>query len=145
MPAPETSAVPMPRKRKRQGQAWSAAAQPAPSGSTHAAYYAHYANIRERFVDADLSRIDSMIAVRLRDMRHSPQEVAEALYECAPTIRQNPEGRDWQRYAERTVNYTFTVGGEMAIRRNQQAIRAWYALEQRRPNTEKDEGARLRM
>ena len=86
-----------------------------------------------------------MIAVRLRATGHSPQDVAEALYECAPTIRKNPEGRDWQRYAERTVNYAFTVGGEMAIHQNKQAIRAWYALEQRRLNTEKDEGLRLRM
>ena len=138
-------------ERQRQVQTRYAAArtissaQPAPAGSTRAAYYAHYANIRKHFADADLSRIDSMIAVRLRATGHSPQDVAEALYECAPTIRQNPEGRDWQRYAERTVNYAFTVGGEMAIHRNKQAIRAWYALEQRRLNTEKDEGLRLRM
>ena len=128
-------------ERQRQEQTRLAAAramssaQPAPAGSTRAAYYAHYANIREHFADADLSRIDSMIAVRLRATGHSPQDVAEALYECAPTIRQNPEGRDWQRYAERTVNYAFTVGGEMAIHRNKQAIRAWYALEQRHLNT----------
>ena len=46
--------------------------------------------------------------------------------------------------AERTVNYAFTVGGEMAIHRNKQAIRTWYALEQRRLNTE-GEDLRLRM
>ena len=128
-------------ERQRQEQTRLAAAramssaQPAPAGSTRAAYYAHYANIREHFADADLSRIDSMIAVRLRATGHSPQDVAEALYECAPTIRQNPEGRDWQRYAERTVNYAFTTGGEMVIHQNKQAIRAWYALEQRHLNT----------
>ena len=85
-----------------------------------------------------------MLAVRLRATGHSPQDVAAALYECAPTIWQNPEGRDWQRQAERTVNHAFTVGGEMAIHQNKQAIRAWYALEQRRLNTE-DEDLRLRM
>ena len=85
-----------------------------------------------------------MIAVRLRATGHSPQDVAAALYECAPTIRPSPEGRDWQRYAERTVNYAFTVGGEITIHRNQQAIRSWYALEQRRLNTE-GEDLRLRL
>ena len=47
--------------------------------------------------------------------------------------------------AERTVNYAFTVGGEMAIHQNKQAIRAWYALVQRRSNAEEDKGLRLRM
>ena len=134
-------------EHKRREQARLAASQPrpaVPAGSAHAAYFAHYANIRQHFPNADLSRIDSMIAVRLRATGHSPQDVAEALYECAPTIRQNPEGRDWQRYAERTVNYAFTVGGEITIHRNQQAIRSWYALEQRRLNTE-GEDLRLRL
>ena len=132
-------------ERKRQEQARLAAARPTPdaplvqAGNTHAAYYAHYANIRQYFPEADLSRIDSMIAVRLRATGHSPQDVASALCECAPTIRQHPEGRDWQCYAERTVNYAFTIGGEMAIHQNKQAIRAWYALEQRRLNTEDED------
>ena len=79
-------------ERQRQEQTRLAAAramspaQPVPAGSARAAYYAHYANIREHFADADLSRIDSMIAVRLRATGHSPQDVAEALYECAPTV-----------------------------------------------------------
>ncbi len=46
------------------------------------------------------SRVDAMIALRMRANGHSREAVAEA-------IRENPKGRDWQRYAERTVDYAF--------------------------------------
>ena len=80
---------------------------------------------------ADLSRVDGMIAVRLRATGHSPLAIAGAIYQCAPTIRDKAQRRDWARYAERTANYAFGAGGDMVIGRYQQRVRSWQRLEAR--------------
>ncbi len=72
--------------------------------------YAHLDNIRRHLTIEDYSRVDAMIALRMRATGHSREAVAEAIRNCAPTIRKNPKGRDWQRYAERTVDYAFGNG-----------------------------------
>ena len=82
---------------------------------------------------ANLSRVDSMIAVRLRARGHSPQEIADAISQCAPTIREKPQRRDWGRYAERTACYAFGAGGDMVIDKYQQRIQIWQRLEGRGP------------
>ena len=50
--------------------------RPVPRTNATAAYYAHCADLRQHMPLADLSRIDSMIAVRLRATGHGPQDVA---------------------------------------------------------------------
>jgi len=56
--------------------------------------------------------VDAMIALRLRATGHSRDAVMEAVRQCAPSIREKPVRRDWQRYAERTADYAFGVGGD---------------------------------
>ena len=99
------------------------------SGASVAAYYAHYENIRQHLALEDLSRVDAMIALRLRATGHSQQAVAEAVRQCAPTIREKNEGRDWQRYAERTAAYAFGVAGDVALAKNERYQEHWQKIE----------------
>ena len=98
-------------------------------GDSAAAYYAHYENIRQHLALEDLSRVDAMIALRLRATGHSQQAVSEAVRQCAPTIRENNEGRDWQRYAERTAAYAFSVAGDVALAKNERYLEHWQRIE----------------
>jgi len=99
------------------------------SGDSVTAYYAHYENIRQHLALEDLSRVDAMIALRLRATGHSQQAVAEAVRQCAPTIRKKKEGRDWQRYADRTAAYAFGVAGDVALAKNERYLEHWRKIE----------------
>lgn len=110
--------------------------RPAPQtpqpGSTVSAYYAHYEDIRKRITTEDLSRVDAMIAVRLRATGHSQEAVTDALLQCAPTIRQScpkRETRNWHRYAERTAAYAFGVAGDVALAKNERLLEHWRKVE----------------
>ena len=70
-----------------------------------------------------------MIALRLRATGHSQQAVAEAVRQCAPTIREKNEGRAWQRYAERTAAYAFSVAGDLALAKNERYLEHWQRIE----------------
>ncbi len=99
------------------------------STDTVTAYYAHYENIRQHLTVEDFSRVDAMIALRLRAIGHSQQAVTEALCQCAPTIREKKEGRDWQRYAERTAAYAFSVAGDVALAKHKRYMEHWRGIE----------------
>lgn len=106
------------------------------------AYYAHYENIRQHLTVEDFSRVDAMIALRLRATGHSQQNIAEAVRQCAPTIREKNEGRKWLRYAERTAAYAFSVAGDVALAKNQRYGEHWRRIE--RGEREREQ-SRLRM
>lgn len=82
------------------------------------AYYAHLEDIRRHLTIEDYSRVDAMIALRLRATGHSRDAVMDAVRQCAPAIRESPPRRDWQRYAERTVDYAFGVAGDIDLQKN---------------------------
>ena len=77
------------------------------------AYEAHYHDIvaRQKDQHIDWSRVDSMVAVRLRVTGHDEAEIAATLEVYAPTIRQTAEGRNWHDYARRTARYAFGPEG----------------------------------
>jgi hypothetical protein len=77
------------------------------------AYEAHYRDIvaRQRGQPIDLSRVDSMVAVRLRATGHERADIADILEVCAPMIRSTDEGRNWHDYAQRTAGYAFGPDG----------------------------------
>lgn len=114
-------------KRKAERRAF----QPPTSrpGDPAAAYYAHFENIRRHLTIEDYSRVDAMIALRMRSNGHSRTDVAEAVRSCAPTIREKQTGRNWQRYAERTVDYAFGVAGDVAMARNERYREMWRRIE----------------
>ncbi len=101
-----------------------------PTGSATAAYHTHYKDIRAHINIEDFSRLDAMIAVRMRATGHSPQAIMDAIAECAPAIR-TKEGRNWQQYAERTANYAFGVAGDIALQRYEKHKEHWQRIEQK--------------
>ncbi len=98
-------------------------------GDPVAAYYAHLDNIRRHLDIDDYSRVDAMIALRMRSNGHSRESVAEAVRACAPTIREGKTGRNWHRYAERTADYAFGVAGDVDLTRNERYRELWRRVE----------------
>ena len=93
------------------------------------AYFKHWADIREHITIEDFSRVDAMIALRLRSNGHSQEEVEEAIRACAPAIRERRAGRNWQRYAERTAAYAFGYAGDRDMERNARYRGRWRQVE----------------
>lgn len=98
-------------------------------GEPTSAYYAHLENIRRHLTIEDYSRVDAMIALRLRSNGHSREAVAETIRACAPTIRETQTGRNWQRYAERTAGYAFGSAGDRDLERNARYRGLWRGIE----------------
>ena len=98
-------------------------------GDPAAAYYAHLENIRRHLTIEDYSRVDAMIALRLRSNGHSRESVEETIRTCAPTIRETQTGRNWQRYAERTADYAFGPAGDRDLVRNERYWDLWKSVE----------------
>ena len=120
---------------------------PRPTDTT-AAYFTHFENIRRHLTVEDFSRLDAMIALRLRANGHSLQAVAETIRQCAPSIRQGRaknEGRDWHRYAERTTAYAFGVAGDVALARNEKYFEHWRRIEGVVEREDRQEAPRVRM
>ena len=61
-------------------------------GDPEAAYYTHLKNIRRHLTIEDYSRVDAMIALRMRSNGHSRESVEETIHICAPTIRDSQTG-----------------------------------------------------
>jgi len=123
----------------------------APEGGLNA-YRQHYNDELKRQRGAvDLSRIDSMIAVRLRVTGHSQADIESALQQSAPGIRRQKENRDWKDYAQRTARYAFSAVGDRQAAELEKYRQQWERLEGREPaqqpkqqhkqsNVERDQG-----
>lgn len=70
------------KMRQRQKTVFVPTAQTSPQ----TAYFAHYENIRDHITVEDFSRVDAMIALRMRANGHSPESVFAAIRDCAPQI-----------------------------------------------------------
>ena len=112
-------------------------------GDPAATYYAHLENIRRHLTIGDYSRVDAMIALRLRSNGHSREVVEETIRSCAPTIRDSQGGRNWQRYAERTAAYAFGPAGDRDLMRNERYRELWRKVEGREENERK--GTKMRI
>ena len=98
-------------------------------GDAVSAYWAHLEDIRRHLAIEDYSRVDAMIALRLRANGHSHDAVMGAIFHCAPEIREKPTGRNWKRYAERTAGYAFGMAGDIALQKNERYRAAWLKVE----------------
>ena len=98
-------------------------------GDPVSAYHAHLDNIRKHMAIDDYSRVDAMIALRMRSNGHSREDVYGAIRTCAPIIRESPNGRNWQRYAERTADYAFGVAGDVDLMKNERYREHWQRIE----------------
>ncbi len=86
----------------------------AATGSALDAYQRHSQDVLQcqQGGKVDLSRVDAMVAVRMRVTGHSQADIEAALRQSAPTLREKPEGRDWGDYAHRTACYAFGATGK---------------------------------
>ena len=100
-------------------------------GDPVTAYYAHLDNIRKHLAIDDYSRVDAMIALRMRSNGHSRSDVAETVRACAPTIRdaEKAGSRNWHRYAERTADYAFGMAGDVDMAKNERYRELWRRIE----------------
>ena len=93
------------------------------------AYFKHWEDIRAHITIEDFSRVDAMIALRLRANGHSQKEVEETIRACAPIIGDRRAARNWQRYAERTAVYAFGHAGDRDMERNVRYQEVWHRVE----------------
>lgn len=86
----------------------------ATTGSALDAYQRHSQDVlqRQKGGKVDLSRVDAMVAVRMRVTGHSQADIEAALRQLALALREKPEGRDWGDYAQRTARYAFGADGD---------------------------------
>jgi hypothetical protein len=100
-------------------------------GTAHTqAYHRHRLDILKTYPNPDLSRLDSMIAVRLRVTGHSEADVRETVLACAPTTRQAGDSdHQWPDYATRTARYAFGPKGDAEVARYKWQKRRWQTIE----------------
>lgn len=90
-----------------------------------------------------MSRVDSMIAVRMRVTGHSQEAIEGALRQCAPTIRQNENDHRWDDYAQRTSQYAYSTAGDRQATELAKYRKQWETLEDRKPSDEPSESMAL--
>ncbi len=107
------------------------------------AYWAHYKHLQvflrgddqeDDDGELDLSRIDSMIAVRLRVTGHTRREIEAALREGAPQIRQGTHRQEhnWDDYVRRTMTWAYSEEADDQINEKLWRYRElWKSIERR--------------
>jgi hypothetical protein len=96
------------------------------------AYHRHLAEVQRqlRGRDIDASRVDGVIAVRLRATGYDRGQVGQAIGNEAAKLRPGEE-RDWSAYAVRTSTHAFGPAGDRQLRLLQGAREALLAIEGR--------------
>lgn len=107
----------------------------AASGGAVEAYQRHYRDVlkRQKGGEVDLSRVDSMIAVRMRVTGHQQADIEGAIRQCAPGTRPKDESRDWNDYAQRTARYAYSASGDRQTADLGKYRQQWEKLEGREP------------
>ena len=97
------------------------------------AYQRHYRDIlkRQQGGELDFSRVDAMIAVRMRVTGHAQADIEGALRQCAPATRPKEQGRDWGDYAKRTARYAYSAAGDRQVAELGKYRQQWVTLEGR--------------
>ena len=98
-------------------------------GSPIAAYHAHFNDIHRHMTIEDASRVDAMIAIRMRATGHSQADIAAAIEQCAPAIRNGEKRRNWHDYAKRTADYAFGFAGDRELIKRERLVPSWRRVE----------------
>jgi hypothetical protein len=104
-------------------------APPLPAGQKYdpvKAYAAHRQALLKDMPDAEPSRLDAYIALRMREKGFTQELVRQTILQCAPQAQSEQTERDWRRYAERATDYAFGVAGDIKLAKS-----AAYREEQR--------------
>lgn len=93
-------------------------APPLPEGQKYdplLAYGAHRRAILQASPEMERSpsKLDSGIAMCMREKGFKREEVANAIQHCVPEAQAGQETRNWQRYAERVADYAFGLPGDL--------------------------------
>jgi hypothetical protein len=104
------------------------------ASGTEAAYYAHYVDLTTRGLvegNTSASRVDAMIALRLRATGHEAGAVSAAIERAAPNVRPPAErsSHKWEEYAERAVRYAWGPGGDQQLVKTERQHAQWRGLE----------------
>jgi hypothetical protein len=100
------------------------------------AYAVHRQALLKGMPDAEPSRLDAHIALRMREKGFTQELVLQTILQCAPQTQSGQTERDWRRYAERATAYAFSVAGDIKLARSA-ALR-----EEQRKNEEEAAGRR---
>jgi hypothetical protein len=104
------------------------------TGRTVEAYHRHYLDVIHLWRGGEInpSRVDSMIAVRLRMTGHTQAEIEGAIRQRAPRIRRSTDqGHNWADYAQRTARYAFSAAGDRQVDRLSRYREQWVEIEGR--------------
>jgi hypothetical protein len=80
-----------------------------------------------------LSKVDSMIAVRMRVTGHDQMAIEGAIRRCTPATRQKDEGRNCNEYAQRTTRFAFSFAGDRQTAELMKYRQQWEKPEGREP------------
>lgn len=84
--------------------------------------------------DYDMSRIDAMVAIRMRTTGHSKNEIEGAVRMASPAKRIEHGGQakqDWNDYAWRTAEYAFSAKGDADVERLSKYKNLWENMEKK--------------
>lgn len=95
------------------------------------AYYRHAHDVLRRYRETmvDWSRLDAMVALRLRVTGHSQIAVEQAIRHGAPVLRQTDDRHDWDDYAQRTARYAYGAAGDRQLAQWSKHRAHWTQLE----------------
>jgi hypothetical protein len=82
------------------------------------AYAAHRQSLLKAMSDAEPSRMDAYIALRMREKGFTQDVVLQTILQCASQHQPEQTERDWRRYAERATAYAFGVAGDVKLARS---------------------------
>jgi hypothetical protein len=91
-------------------------------------YTCHFEEVSRNRGRADLSRVDTLVAVSMRVTGHGRLEIERAIREGAAKMRAE-EPRDWAEYARRAADHAFGVSGEKDFQRIAKARDRLLAIE----------------
>lgn len=99
-------------------------------GATSRAFLAHRQDVLRRAQGRLApSVVDARVVLRLLMTGHDEQSVRAALIASIRPERRMQDSRDWERYADRTLQYAFGVAGQLALRRVAHMRNMWMRME----------------
>lgn len=98
-------------------------------------YRRHFTDVARQLGDrGDVSRLDGLVAVRMRLTGHRLADVAQAIREGAPKVRN--EERDWSAYGQRAAAFAFSIPGQRQLEQLAPARERLLGVEGRAPRPE---------
>jgi hypothetical protein len=107
------------------------------------AYSVHARDLMNFFDKLDYSRLDAMVAVRMRCTGHSEAAIEEAIKTGSPLIRpaEHAHKHNWAQYAARTAAFAFSPAGDLQVEKARRSLDIWMKME----NSDQEKSNRTKM